>query len=107
MDLAADVSLGGFALGVEGVEVLVQTLFGGLARVDRAAGRFGLLRRAVTVSRHVSSLACRPARKRQNHSNAFRLPPALRRSPTLTACHRTRSRPLERCRPHTSRWTGG
>ena len=35
--LARDVGLGGFALGVEGVELLLEPLVGGLARVDRAA----------------------------------------------------------------------
>ena len=35
--LACDVGLAGFALGIEGVELLLQSLFAGLARVDRAA----------------------------------------------------------------------
>src|SRR5262249_54813348 len=35
--LAADVGFRGFALGVEGVEFLVESLFGALARVDGTA----------------------------------------------------------------------
>ena len=34
--LAADESLAGLALGMEGIEVLLQPLFGGFAGVDRA-----------------------------------------------------------------------
>src|SRR5262249_44918906 len=37
MGLTVDVRLGGFALGIQGVEVLVESFFGAFARVDGAA----------------------------------------------------------------------
>ena len=39
--LADDVGLAGLALGVEGVELLLQPILGGLARVDGAADNPG------------------------------------------------------------------
>jgi hypothetical protein len=64
--LAADVGLGRLALGVQGVEGLVQALLGGLARVDGAADRFRGC--SVIPVRHVPSLVCGPRRRRRSRS---------------------------------------
>src|SRR5262245_19043859 len=64
MGLAVAVRFGGFALGIERIEILVQTFLGALARVDGATQWRG--RRCLRLARggHGLSLFCvRPKKK--------------------------------------------
>ncbi len=79
--LARDVRLGGLPLGVEGVELLVEALLGGLAGVDGAAGRAWAWSRQPApywIENGGSSrrLPCRSARRRATHSSASPSPPS-------------------------------
>src|SRR5262249_16425883 len=50
--LTVDIGLGGFALGIERVEILVEPFFGALARVDRTTNRRGRCRFRVAGAGH-------------------------------------------------------
>src|SRR5207302_7261730 len=65
--LAADVSLGGLALGVQGVELLLEALLGALAGVGGAAhqGQRGPRPRPVVAAHRESPLLVRAAWKKR------------------------------------------
>src|SRR5262249_47608799 len=64
MGLAVDVGFGGFPLGIERIEILVQTFLGTFARVDRATHRRGRRRfRLARVGHGFSLLSVRPKKK--------------------------------------------
>src|SRR5262249_47182554 len=64
MGLALDVCLGGLALGVQGVEILVQSFFGAFARIDGATHRRSRRRfRLARVGHGLSPFSVSPKKK--------------------------------------------
>src|SRR5262249_31722986 len=64
MGLAVDVCFGGFPLGIERVEILVQTFLGAFARIDGATQRRGRRRfRLACVGHDFAPFSVRPKKK--------------------------------------------
>src|SRR5215831_17892174 len=64
MSLAVDISLGGFPLGIERIEILVKTFLGAFARVDGATHQRGRRRfRLARVGHDFFPFSVRPKKK--------------------------------------------
>ena len=70
--LARDIRFAGLALRMERVELLVETLLGGFARVDAAANRFDAIRRSILRAEGIMHHAAPQDRRTAGHSSACR-----------------------------------